>query len=471
MVRMRHFEFVCRTMHIEPTVARFRVFHQMRCTQGFYSFVQRASAKKVLQHPPKSFHDWKHKFFFIKAGVIPLRMIFRGKEDVPTETLQTPVDENWYQDLKDVPNIALPEKALVGAGLSLNWKMDREYKPVYTEGDHVAFKREGGKMGTIQKKPDEELWFHRIVKNFVLPRDADLSVQPAAGAGDLSNLGIGLEKKRREVTSTSAPKKNEAEKAQSSKANNVGEEKKVKRKQTGSEAEGQPAKKIQRKKITRKGNLDAFISESAPTIPTSIPTESLPVVNEKLPPSPLPATIVVVQSRAMRFLKVVADDVDNPQVPEPATHKKEKTAEEIYAAASPSKASGSMPENMEKVSTEERGSFSDVEKNSPIRPDETLGGYYYRTYSKKDASDIHAPAWNLKKGDTFSDWHVCRDWLQGIFPPGEIKFQESRSYEQTYHAYLEETASHASTTHHIVREWYSMQKRVGSFQGVHGKNF
>ncbi|KAJ0716116.1 putative adaptor protein complex, sigma subunit [Helianthus annuus] len=37
-----------------------------------------------------------------------------------------------------------------------------------------------------------------------------------------------------------------------------------KRKQTGAEAEGQPAKKVQRKKITRRGNLDAFISEPVP---------------------------------------------------------------------------------------------------------------------------------------------------------------------------------------------------------------
>ncbi|KAJ0433625.1 hypothetical protein HanRHA438_Chr17g0814211 [Helianthus annuus] len=37
-----------------------------------------------------------------------------------------------------------------------------------------------------------------------------------------------------------------------------------KRKQTDAEAESQPTKKIQRKKITRRGNLDAFISESVP---------------------------------------------------------------------------------------------------------------------------------------------------------------------------------------------------------------
>ncbi|KAJ0621548.1 hypothetical protein HanIR_Chr01g0009891 [Helianthus annuus] len=109
MVRVRHFEFVCRTMHIEPMVPRFRVFHQMHCTQGFYSFVQRASAKKISLNPPKSFHDWKQKFFFIKVGVIPMRMTFRGKEEDPTETIQTPVDEICYQDLKDVPLISLTD--------------------------------------------------------------------------------------------------------------------------------------------------------------------------------------------------------------------------------------------------------------------------------------------------------------------------------------------------------------------------
>ncbi|KAJ0667385.1 hypothetical protein HanPI659440_Chr17g0677241 [Helianthus annuus] len=349
MVRVRHFEFVCRTMHVEPTIPRFRVFHQMHCTQGFYSFVQRASAKKILLHPPKSFHDWKQKLFFVKAGVIPMKMVLKGKDDVPIETLQVPFDENWYQDLKDVPNIALPDKALVGAGMSLNWKMERDDKPVYTEDGHskfgvlpffffsllffffkknlllssnvvvslyvVAFKREGGRMGTIKKKPEEELWYHRIVRNFVLPRDADLSVQPTAGAGELLNLGIGSEKKKRATTSTSAPKRSEAVKVQPLKVKSVGEKKGTrhssdsrcdyvvvsdslegltpavtfrepkpeprdsadippsnpnepidldsspehlvhrkggKRKQTDTDAEGQPPKKVHRKKITRK---------------------------------------------------------------------------------------------------------------------------------------------------------------------------------------------------------------------------
>ncbi|KAJ0948474.1 hypothetical protein HanRHA438_Chr01g0027651 [Helianthus annuus] len=133
MVRVCHFEFLCRSMHIEPMVNRFRVLHQMHCSRGFYSFVQCASAKKILFHPPKSFHDWKPKFFFIEAGVILMKMTFRGKEDVVTESIQTPFSETWYQDLKEVSSIELPEKALVGAGMSLFWRMDREDKPIYME--------------------------------------------------------------------------------------------------------------------------------------------------------------------------------------------------------------------------------------------------------------------------------------------------------------------------------------------------
>ncbi|KAJ0518628.1 hypothetical protein HanLR1_Chr11g0417381 [Helianthus annuus] len=128
-----------------------------------------------------------------------------------------------------------------------------------------------------------------------------------------------------------------------------------------------------------------------------------------------------------------------------------------------------MPKHVEKVTVEGQDSSAGISKHSPIRPEETLGDYYYRTYTEKDAADPHAPVWNLKKGDTFSDWHVCQDWLQGILPPGEIKFQEGRSYEQTYQSYFAETASHVSTTHRIVREWYSMHKEQESFMASQKK--
>ncbi|KAF5756818.1 hypothetical protein HanXRQr2_Chr17g0819291 [Helianthus annuus] len=270
-----------------------------------------------------------------------------------------------------------------------------------------------------------------------------------------------------------------------------------KRKQADVEAEGQPEKKVRRKKITRRGNLDAFISKPVFEKSNShIHTEPSSVVNEELPPSPPRASVTeqlenadvpkngtdktagvedcgaenpsnaVVDTGKVTSPKPVDVGAGNPLTPEFVAQdsKKGKTAEEIPVTTSPSMASGFMPENIEKVSVEDQGSSSEADKNSLIRPDETLGDYYYTTYSEKNASEIHVPVWNLKKGDTFSDWRVFRDWLQGTFPPGEIKFQEGRLHDQTYHTYLEEAASYTSTTHRIVREWHSMHKEWAAFK-------
>ncbi|KAJ0577606.1 hypothetical protein HanIR_Chr05g0237941 [Helianthus annuus] len=482
-----------------------------------------------------------------------MKMVLRGKDDVPIETLQTPVSENWYQDLKDVPNIVLPEKALVGAGMSLNWKMELDDKTCLFLC--MSLPSRGKAVEWVQsRKNQEELWYHRIVGNFVLPRDADLSIHPAAGAGELLNLGTGPEKKRRATTSASSSKRGEAVKVQPLKMKNVGEKKGTrrspdsrcdyvvvsdsleglapvvtvrepkpeprdsagvppsnpnepidldsspehlvhrkagKRKQADTGAEDQPPKKVQRKKITRKGNLDAFVSESVPEVPVSPAPIEIPfVVNKELPPTPPRAAVadplesskvagegVEKSVEAEKPVGVdaekavepgVVNDVDNPSTPETVVQDLGEGATEKTSTPSP-KPSDTTPEHVEKVTVGEQDSSAGVSKQSPIRPEETLGDYYYRTYTEKDAADPHAPVWNLKKGDTFADWHVCQDWLQGIIPLGEVKFQEDRSYEQTYQSYFAETASHVSTTHRIVREWYSMHKEQKSFMAAQKK--
>ncbi|MFS8003096.1 hypothetical protein Hanom_Chr13g01209891 [Helianthus anomalus] len=52
-------------MDIAPMVERFRVFYQLHCSQGFYSFTQRPSVKKIILTPQKSFHVWKSNFFLL----------------------------------------------------------------------------------------------------------------------------------------------------------------------------------------------------------------------------------------------------------------------------------------------------------------------------------------------------------------------------------------------------------------------
>ncbi|MFS7929952.1 hypothetical protein Hanom_Chr04g00338441 [Helianthus anomalus] len=252
----------------------------------------------------------------------------------------------------------------------------------------------------------------------------------------LSNLGIGPEKKKRAPAATVAPRKNDAEKAQSSKAKNMRGEKKVvrkpkaepkdiadippsnpddpielesspehllkpkagKRKQTDTEAEGKPAKKVLRKKITRRGNLDAFLRN-----------RFLP---EKTAEAGNPEIENPVETEKVISPEVTGADVGHPKSPEVVARdpEKGKSAQEIPATTSPSATCGSMPENVGRNPSGDQGSSIQDDENSPICPDETLGDYYYTCYSEKQEDEVQAPVWKSKKGDTFSGWHVCRDW-------------------------------------------------------------
>ncbi|KAM0058070.1 hypothetical protein Hdeb2414_s0005g00165931 [Helianthus debilis subsp. tardiflorus] len=364
--------------------------------------------------PPKSFHEWKPKFFYIKAGVIPMKMFFRGAEDIMTKTLKTPESEVWYQDMKDAPSIELLERALVAAGISLHWKMDRQDKPVYMEDDKivalyvVAYKRGRGKMSTIKKGANEEPWYYQIVRNFALPRDVDLGAQPATGAGELKKLGIGLDsrKKKRAPIVTAAPKKLETLKADvlreekkkavrkpkaeprdtadipasnpddpidlESSPEPLRRTKAVKRKPK-SEVVAQPAKKVIRKKISKKGNLDALAAKLSPEKPMPyVRVESSSVYNNDLPPSPPHVSIkeqlegtkateaevekavevveepVAVESEAEKVMEAETADVGaaKPKTPEVVSHELEKgkSIQEDLVVTIPSSTTTSAPQ-------------------------------------------------------------------------------------------------------------------------------
>ncbi|MFS7987657.1 hypothetical protein Hanom_Chr11g01025471 [Helianthus anomalus] len=397
--------------------------------------------------------------------------------------------------------------------MSLYWRMEREDKPVYMEGDNfvslyvVAYKREGGKMATIPKKADEELWYLQIVRNFALPRDEDLSTQPLTGVvRELTNLGIGPEKKKCAPAAKIALKKTDTAKAQSSKVKNVkGEKKGVrhfsdswcdyvvvsdsleglapvvmkkpmtkpldiadipasnpddpidlesspeplvktkagKRKQVEVEAEAQPAKKAQRRKISRRGNLDAFIAKPPPVNDDLLPSppcasiseqlESTKVVEneaEKIAEAENPEVEKPVEVGSEKVVDPETTDIDaiHPKSPEVVAldPEKGKSAQEDHVATFPTTAFVFAPVNIERIPARDQGSFAQV--------------------------------------ILFSDLRVCRDWLQETFPPGEIKFQEGCPHEQTYHTYLKEAATYASTMHHIVREWHSMHKEWVAFE-------
>ncbi|KAJ0681003.1 hypothetical protein HanPI659440_Chr16g0630851 [Helianthus annuus] len=64
--RVTHIEFIYRAQKIEPTFEMFNVFYYVTYTGGFYSFNSRtAGVLPCSRDPPKSFHDWKQKIFYI----------------------------------------------------------------------------------------------------------------------------------------------------------------------------------------------------------------------------------------------------------------------------------------------------------------------------------------------------------------------------------------------------------------------
>ncbi|XP_022031253.1 uncharacterized protein LOC110932208 [Helianthus annuus] len=204
MVRVRHFEFLCRAHGIEPSVEKFRAFYQLQRTMGFFSFASRGAARKILLNPPKSFHDWKPKFFFIREEVLPIAMPFRDwselglKEDLPILK-----HERWYQQLTPTPNRVFGENVLVAARMSDQWSPDSKEVPVLKIGDQeahmyqAAFATFGGSMGVRPLRDDEECWYEQIRGNFMYPVADAFASPPTATEGVLRDLGIDPEDKKK----------------------------------------------------------------------------------------------------------------------------------------------------------------------------------------------------------------------------------------------------------------------------------
>ncbi|KAM0035819.1 hypothetical protein Hdeb2414_s0015g00451031 [Helianthus debilis subsp. tardiflorus] len=133
MMRVRHFEFLCQSHGI-----------QSRSLGG--------SAKKILLNPPKSFHDWKMKFFFIREEVIPIAMIFRDPDSIEKEELPIPKGADLHLKLTATPNQIFGENVLVAAQMSDKWPETSNEIPVLKFQDReaplyqAAFPTFGGSM-------------------------------------------------------------------------------------------------------------------------------------------------------------------------------------------------------------------------------------------------------------------------------------------------------------------------------------
>ncbi|KAJ0462900.1 hypothetical protein HanHA300_Chr14g0509171 [Helianthus annuus] len=175
MVRVRHFEFLCRSHGIAPSVEKFRAFYQLTRNIGFYSFGNRGSAKKILLNPPKSFHDWKMKFFFIREEVMPIAMIFHESDTIEKEELPIPKGADWYLKLT----------------MSDKWPETSNEVPILKFEDREAhlyqsaFPTFGGSMGVRPLRSGEPYWYEQIKGNFLYPPGGVFANPPFASEGAL----------------------------------------------------------------------------------------------------------------------------------------------------------------------------------------------------------------------------------------------------------------------------------------------
>ncbi|KAJ0620367.1 hypothetical protein HanHA300_Chr00c1083g0838501 [Helianthus annuus] len=156
---------------------------------GFYSFGNRGSAKKIMLNPPKSFHDWKQKFFFISEEVIPIAMIFRESDTIDKDELAIPKVADWYLKLTATPNRIFGENVLVEAQMSDKWPEDSNDVPLLKFQDREAhlyqadFLTFGGSMGVRPLEWGEPYWYERIKGHFLYPLAGAFSNPPTATEG------------------------------------------------------------------------------------------------------------------------------------------------------------------------------------------------------------------------------------------------------------------------------------------------
>ncbi|KAM0001323.1 hypothetical protein Hdeb2414_s0009g00304351 [Helianthus debilis subsp. tardiflorus] len=111
-------------------------------------------AKKILLNPPKIFHDWKQKFFFIREEVLPIAMTFCPWTDpIEKKELAVPKKEDWYVKHTATPNRVFGENVQVAVHMSDQWPLESKEVPVLKFQDRevrlyqVAFPTFGGSMG------------------------------------------------------------------------------------------------------------------------------------------------------------------------------------------------------------------------------------------------------------------------------------------------------------------------------------
>ncbi|KAJ0733757.1 hypothetical protein HanPI659440_Chr11g0412011 [Helianthus annuus] len=215
----------------------------------------------------------------------------------------------------------------------------------------------------------------------------------------------------------------------------------MKRKQSEGGAMAQPVKKIGRKKIGKKGNLDAFVAKVSPEKPIPPAHQESSVFNDDFPLSP-PRTSIKEQLESTQTVEAGVEKAVEVE----KTVEVELEAEKVVEAETVD-TGATKPKSRKVVAHGPERGKSIIEEEVPV-------------ITVLSSTTTSAPPRDNVEENPI---HVDQGFV-GIFPPAEVKFQEERSHDHTYRSYLEETASSTSTTHRIVREWRRMHREWDAFE-------
>ncbi|KAM0056806.1 hypothetical protein Hdeb2414_s0006g00222841 [Helianthus debilis subsp. tardiflorus] len=164
LAKLHHFEFSCLGLGHIPEILVFSAFFVLVWKSPFFTFDRRDIGVSCLRSVPSSSRDkdWKKKFFYIDAGVIPGGMHWR--EMAPKEKFKDdgpPADgyiENaLFKRLSQHPSKCqvIPEGALMLAGTSLLWRDSRFY-PSFHRFDN-------GKCQIAVSKSASDVYFDMLI--------------------------------------------------------------------------------------------------------------------------------------------------------------------------------------------------------------------------------------------------------------------------------------------------------------------
>ncbi|KAK1425181.1 hypothetical protein QVD17_20527 [Tagetes erecta] len=137
-IKVTHFEIMCRALGGEPSLPLFRKFFLLGRYGDWYTVEKRKNGPNCFSCAPMSFHNWKDKFFWVSADVIPFKMHWRELHE-PLNAIDhnyEQFDEKLFRLLVEhqMPLQPFPEHVLIITGLSRNWPYGNT-EPIIKDGD------------------------------------------------------------------------------------------------------------------------------------------------------------------------------------------------------------------------------------------------------------------------------------------------------------------------------------------------